>query len=95
MHRRPALGEKAAIGTTRGVRIEPLVVVYDENPIAGHGEVELECGHPDGQRRGEGRQGVLRSKPARAAMTLQIEGGSGRTRCNGRHGQGHQQRVHD
>src|SRR5262245_20938028 len=66
--RGPLGGEKRAVRSARVVGVETAVVADDENPIAGHGEIELERGHAARERRREGRQRVFRRQTAGAAM---------------------------
>jgi hypothetical protein len=71
---RGSLGvEKFAVRPPRVVGVETAVVADDENAVAGHGEIELERGHADRQRRSEGFEGVFRRQTACAAMALQVE----------------------
>src|SRR6516225_4314694 len=71
--RGPPGGEKRAVRSARVVGVETAVVADDENPIAGHDEIELERGHADRQRAREGRQRVFRRQTAGAAIALQVE----------------------
>ena len=48
-------------------------MTHHEHVVFGHREVELERGHADREREREGFERVLRRKPARAAMALQVE----------------------
>src|SRR5262249_57092258 len=65
--------EKLAVWGARVVGVETAVMADDENPVAGHREIELERGHADRQRGREGREGVFRYQTAGAAMALQVE----------------------
>ena len=91
--RRASLGKEPPIRAARGIRIEPFVVVHDENPILGHGDIGLERRDADRQRLGEGGNRVLRREAACAAMALQVECG-GRRACDGHHGQRGAQPFH-
>ena len=55
------------------IRIERAVVADDQHVVLGHREIELERRDADRERRLECRERVLRRKPARAAMALQIK----------------------
>ena len=77
--RGPRGGEKRAVRSARVIGVETAVVADDKNPIAGHGEIELERGHADRQRGREGRQRVFRRQTAGAAMALQVECAGRRT----------------
>ncbi len=50
----------------------------DEHAVFGHGEVELERGDADRERRREGFEGIFRDQSPRAAMALQVECHGGR-----------------
>ena len=71
--RRPDLAQELAVRTARGVRVEPRVVMDDEDAVAGHAEVELERRNADRECLREGGKRVLGREPARAAMALQVE----------------------
>src|SRR5262249_44924244 len=71
--------EKLPVRGAGVVGVETPVVADDENPVAGHGEIELERRHADRQRHGEGWERVFRRQAACAAMTLQVERDGRRT----------------
>ena len=71
---RPGLRDPPAVRSAGDIGRHPALVRDDDHPVAGHADVELERADAEGERLGEGRQGVLRSQAARAAMTLEIEG---------------------
>src|SRR5262252_3071339 len=79
MDRGPLGVEKLPVRGAGVVGVETAVVADDENPVAGHGEIELERRHPDRQRHGEGWERVFRRQAACAAMTLQVERDGRRT----------------
>src|SRR5262249_18762156 len=73
----PLGSEKLAVRPARVIGIEPAVVADDQHAVLGHGEIELERGHADRERRGERFERVLRHQAAGAAMALQVEGDGG------------------
>src|SRR5262249_31374471 len=76
-------GPSASRNLPSGARVwsgvETAVVADDENPVAGHGEIELERRHADRQRHGEGWGRVFRRQTACGAMALQVERDGRRT----------------
>ena len=78
--------QPGAVGPARALRIEPAVVVDHQDPVAGHGQVHLQGGHAERQRRREAGQAVLGMVAARAAVALQVEGGERGPHVRGRCG---------
>src|SRR5262249_43065147 len=72
--RRPLRRKELAVRTAAGIGVEKAVVADDQYAVLGHAEIELERGDTDLERGRERLERVLRRQPARATMSLQVEG---------------------